>query len=258
MSVQHGAIVRRRTEVIDKPLGQAAQGFVQATGGRYVKAIDDKATRDTIVKWSDRVGLACDIATVPGKKYAATKALGAVLHPVQTARRIGSGLSTAHAACSSAYRWVGRRLAGNGDDLARAAAGGTDNAVEAAARSANDVAEVAAKSADDLAETAANPRTRLPRTKGRWEGVPGDGDWFSEIPEVNQITRGRPIRFKGGRPDFSPWSKGTIKFEKGQLQGTADDFDLVYQYVQREKGLPSKTAAQNRVRDRLGGVRFDR
>jgi hypothetical protein len=86
---------------------------------------------------------------------------------------------------------------------------------------------------------------RLPRSGGRWEGTPGNGLWHSSHPDVNRITGGRPIRFVDGRPDFSPWSKGSIKFREGMLNGTRDDFAHVYDFVARHRGLRSRSAARD-------------
>ncbi|MBF0231601.1 MAG: RHS repeat protein [Desulfamplus sp.] len=91
-------------------------------------------------------------------------------------------------------------------------------------------------------------KNRLPITKGKWSGKPGEGLWYSKIDEVNEITGGKPIQFKGGRPDFSTWAKGSIKFEKGKLKGTSDDFDLIHQYIGKQKGI-SKTAAKNYLKE---------
>ncbi|WP_321572979.1 RHS repeat-associated core domain-containing protein [Hafnia alvei] len=88
------------------------------------------------------------------------------------------------------------------------------------------------------------PKTRLPRSNGHWEGEPGNGDWYSDLPEVNEITGGKPIPFKDGRPDFSEWSEGQIEFESGVLNGSDNDFDEVYKYLQKIKGLNNKTAAK--------------
>ncbi len=74
-----------------------------------------------------------------------------------------------------------------------------------------------------------NPRTRLPRTSGHWEGKPGDGYWHSDLEEVNEITGGKPIEFRNGRPIFTPWSKGRIRFEPGELDGSRSDFKAVYE-----------------------------
>lgn len=86
-------------------------------------------------------------------------------------------------------------------------------------------------------------KTRLPRTNGRWEGEPGNSNWFSDLSEVNAITKGEPIPFKNGYPDYSKWSKGNLKFEN--LDGTYKDFDKVYQRIAEIKDLPNKTAAKN-------------
>ncbi|WP_311187680.1 HNH endonuclease, partial [Bacillus atrophaeus] len=90
----------------------------------------------------------------------------------------------------------------------------------------------------------ANPRTVLPRTKGRWEGTPGDGKWYSDIPEVNAVTKGEPITFKDGRPDFAPWTVANIKFKPGELNGTEKDFRLVYKKIKEIKGFKSQAQAK--------------
>jgi RHS repeat-associated protein len=96
---------------------------------------------------------------------------------------------------------------------------------------------------------AINPKTRLPKTNGRWEGDPGNGFWYSDIDEVNEITGGKPVEFVNGRPVFTPWTKGQIKFKPGQLDGTKADFDAVYEYVAQQKNLPSKNAAKNYLKE---------
>ncbi|WP_212751647.1 HNH endonuclease [Halomonas sp. ATBC28] len=94
-----------------------------------------------------------------------------------------------------------------------------------------------------------NPRTRLPRTNGRWDGEPGNGFWHSDIDEVNAITGGRPIEFVNGRPVFTPWAKGQVKFMPGQLDGSKADFDAVYGYVARQRNLASPNAAKNYLKE---------
>ena len=70
-------------------------------------------------------------------------------------------------------------------------------------------------------------KSRLPRKDGEWtEGVPGDGLWKSNNPDVNKITGGEAIPFKDGRPDFSKWSEGSVKV-KG-MDGTKSDFSKIY------------------------------
>ncbi len=89
-----------------------------------------------------------------------------------------------------------------------------------------------------------NPASRLPRTNGVWEGKPGNGKWFSNNPEVKEITGGEPVEFIDGRPDFSPWSELDITFKKNELNGTKKDFDLVYNKVKDMVGLKNKTQAK--------------
>ncbi|MCG6157760.1 HNH endonuclease [Rubinisphaera margarita] len=71
----------------------------------------------------------------------------------------------------------------------------------------------------------------------------------SDIPEVNAITGGKPVQFVNGRPVFTPWSKGQIKFKPGQLDGSQADFNAVYDYIAKQKGLSSRNAAKNYLRD---------
>lgn len=40
------------------------------------------------------------------------------------------------------------------------------------------------------------------------------------------------MEYKNGRPDFSPWPKGELNSKLGQLNGTSDDFSLVYKKIQ--------------------------
>ncbi len=89
-----------------------------------------------------------------------------------------------------------------------------------------------------------NPTTRLPRTNRKWEGEPVNGKWYSDKPEVKNITNGEGVEFINGRPNFSPWSEGDIVFEKGKLTGTPNDFSLVYEQIQQQYNLPSKNSAK--------------
>ncbi len=41
----------------------------------------------------------------------------------------------------------------------------------------------------------------------------GNGKWYSDKPEVKSITNGEGVEFIDGRPKFTPWSKGSIKFK---------------------------------------------
>ncbi|MCK1998491.1 T7SS effector LXG polymorphic toxin [Psychrobacillus psychrodurans] len=89
-----------------------------------------------------------------------------------------------------------------------------------------------------------NPKTRLPRTNGKWEGEPGNGKWNSDKPEVRSVTNGKGVEFIDGRPNFSPWSKGSIKFKEGMLDGSKNDFNLVYEKIIQLKGFKSQNQAK--------------
>lgn len=58
------------------------------------------------------------------------------------------------------------------------------------------------------------------------------------------VTRGEPVVFRNGRPDFSPWSKGSLEFAPGRLNGTRQDFALAHQALADKLGLPGKPAAE--------------
>ena len=93
--------------------------------------------------------------------------------------------------------------------------------------------------------------SRLPRSKGRWMGEPGESLWYSTHPEVIEVTRGKPIRSEDGWPDLSPWAvPDPFLFKIGQLDGSKKDFRLVYERLAERLGLKNKTAARNYLRKR--------
>ncbi|MEG0672346.1 hypothetical protein, partial [Clostridium sp.] len=94
------------------------------------------------------------------------------------------------------------------------------------------------------------PKTRLPRTNGKWTGEPGNGKWFSNNPEVNKITGGKGVEFKNGRPDFSPWKKGKLKFKEGVLDGSSNDFNAIYDKIKQAKGFKSRNQAKDWLREK--------
>lgn len=68
--------------------------------------------------------------------------------------------------------------------------------------------------------------SRLPAEQegmGWWEGQRGNSNWWPDKPEVQAITRGKPIRFVNFEPDFSPWSKGEVKILGGRMTGGRAD-----------------------------------
>ena len=92
-------------------------------------------------------------------------------------------------------------------------------------------------------------KTRLPRSNGNWDGDPGNGKWFSDNDAVKNITGGEGVDFANGRPDFSPWSKGNLEFPEGVLNGTADDFNLVYDKIKEMKGFSSRNQAKQWLKE---------
>lgn len=88
---------------------------------------------------------------------------------------------------------------------------------------------------------------RLPKNNGKWIGEAGEGVWKSTKSAVNKITKGEGVPFKNGYPDFSKWSKGRMKFK--DLDGTAKDFDKVYERVAKQKGLKNKTQGKKYLKD---------
>lgn len=72
--------------------------------------------------------------------------------------------------------------------------------------------------------------------------VSGESNWYSYKPAVNAVTNNQPIPFSNGRPDFSPWSKGSITFVNGVLDGTEKDFPKVYKTIAKEKGITQSAA----------------
>ena len=91
-------------------------------------------------------------------------------------------------------------------------------------------------------------RTRLPRNNGRWEGEPGNGTWFPDNEAARGVIGDAGVVFRDGRPDFSPWSRGTLTFEDGVLDGSRADFNAVYDAIAVQRGLPSRNAAKELLR----------
>ncbi|UTZ25186.1 HNH endonuclease [Vibrio campbellii] len=66
---------------------------------------------------------------------------------------------------------------------------------------------------------------------------------------MNNITNGEAIPFVDGKPVFDKWTKGTLTYEEGILNGTRADFRQVYNDIATKKGLPSANAAMNLLRE---------
>ena len=85
---------------------------------------------------------------------------------------------------------------------------------------------------------------RLPQKDGKWSGAPGNSTWNSTNPKVNRITKDEGIPFNNGRPDFSKWVSEILEFGDGKLNGTRNDFSLVYEAIRDIKGFKSKAEAK--------------
>ncbi|HEX5748538.1 MAG TPA: HNH endonuclease [Archangium sp.] len=76
------------------------------------------------------------------------------------------------------------------------------------------------KNCPDDEEVSPTYGTTLPKTGGRWSDPnnPGNSDW---IPDPNtekgkkilEVTGGKPITFKDGYPDFSPYAKKSVEID---------------------------------------------
>lgn len=100
-----------------------------------------------------------------------------------------------------------------------------------------------------ITRKAENPRTRLPRSNGRWDGDPGNGTWYPDNPDAKNVLGDKGVPFKDGRPDFSEWSKGEVEFEPGVLDGTNADFTKAYEQIKEARGLSSNNAAKKLLQD---------
>lgn len=101
-------------------------------------------------------------------------------------------------------------------------------------------------------KSGSNARTRLPRSNGHWSGEEGNSLWYSDLDVVNKITGGEGIPFINGRPDFSKWSKGTIPFKEGVLNGTKSDFNKVYGAIK----IKYKLSSNEQARQLLSNLRW--
>lgn len=95
----------------------------------------------------------------------------------------------------------------------------------------------------------ANRAFRMPRDgdRGHWKNKETMNVWVSDVPEVNAITKGKGIHFVGSgdkkMPDFTPWSRGSVKFAKGALTGDDEhDFNLFYEKLAKRRGWKKSEA----------------
>jgi hypothetical protein len=79
-----------------------------------------------------------------------------------------------------------------------------------------------------------NTRVKLPASGGYWEGVPGDGTWFSDDPLIKALTENKGIKYINGRPDFSPYSEAKVPFDLGDLNGTKSDLSKACEKIMED------------------------
>jgi hypothetical protein len=94
----------------------------------------------------------------------------------------------------------------------------------------------------------------LPVNNGYWTNParPGNSGWVSSHPNVNAVTGGRPVQFRNGMVNFSPWSQGTIFVPNmtGRVNGTGNDLQLGRDMLREKFGLSSDNAAKEWLRQR--------
>jgi filamentous hemagglutinin len=79
------------------------------------------------------------------------------------------------------------------------------------------------------------PNQRIPASEGRWTGEVGNSGWVSSKPEVRAITKGEPVPFKEGFPDFSQWKVGEVKLAK--ISGNhKSDFNIADKLYAQQRG----------------------
>ena len=85
---------------------------------------------------------------------------------------------------------------------------------------------------------------RLPKN-GKWQGKPGNSGWLSSDPGVKNITKGKPVFFSNGVPNFSPWSAMDIPIPN--MDGTDNDMDKLYVKLVEEGTYSSKSKARSAI-----------
>jgi|GEM_PF-5553632 len=92
---------------------------------------------------------------------------------------------------------------------------------------------------------------RLPRATetptrevgGEWGGQRGHSEWFSDVPEVNQITGYHPIQFVNGEANFRPWARARVILRR--MTGLDSDFAAADRGLMRQ--YPSRWRSQAAV-----------
>jgi YD repeat-containing protein len=94
----------------------------------------------------------------------------------------------------------------------------------------------------------------LPINNGYWTNPlrPGNSGWVSSSPNVIAITGGKPVQFRNGMVNFSPWSQGSFVVPNmtGRMKGIGNDLELGRKLLQERYSLPNDASAQKWLQER--------
>jgi hypothetical protein len=90
------------------------------------------------------------------------------------------------------------------------------------------------------------PNQRIPAADGQWTGEVGNSGWMSSKPEVRAITKGEPVPFKNGYPDFSKWKVAEVEIPRVTGEYRAD-FKAADEFFAQQKGWLKPNGQPNRI-----------
>jgi filamentous hemagglutinin len=90
------------------------------------------------------------------------------------------------------------------------------------------------------------PNQRIPAADGQWTGEVGNSGWMSSKPEVQAITKGEPVPFKDGYPDFSKWKVAEVEIPRVTGEYRAD-FKAADEIFARQRGWLKPNGEPNRA-----------
>lgn len=75
---------------------------------------------------------------------------------------------------------------------------------------------------------------------GFWGGERGNSEWFSDVEALNKVTGYKPVEFRNGYPDFSPWAKERVRVPITGIDST--DFAAADKLMAPKRGFANQTA----------------
>ncbi|VAW59465.1 hypothetical protein MNBD_GAMMA08-1007, partial [hydrothermal vent metagenome] len=84
--------------------------------------------------------------------------------------------------------------------------------------------------------------TKTPDANGQWKkGEKGDGEWYPDADtekgkEILEVTGGKPVKYKDGYPDFSPYAKDKVEIPMTGNRGK--DFAMARNEMRKKTGDP--------------------